>query len=354
VKDRLAWPLGVVLAIGWALLVLQQLCTGHGDAFDLTTAARGVLATLGLAEPLPGPSQAIAELRLWRAVCSGLVGASLALAGALLQGLFRNGLAAPSVIGVNAGASLGAAFAILAIGGYLPFLALDPAGSASRYLITGCAFVGAIATAALVLGIASAGGRISVPTLLLAGIAINACIGGVLALIQSLVFENWAVARALMAFTFGSLDDLKAWHAGIAGLGLLLAASVIPFVRQELDLFAAGEDDAHGLGVDVLRTKVLCLVAAAIATACAVAVAGHIAFIGLVVPHMIRLAVGPSHRRLLLLSVLGGAVFLCGTDLLQRTWLGDRQLQPGVLMAMIGGPFFLFLLIGNRRRISGW
>ena len=344
----------VALTATWILLVLLELATGRDGVGDLGEAARGALAVVGLADDLPGTRQTIAELRLWRVLSAGFVGAALALSGALLQGLFRNGLAAPTVLGVSAGASLGAAFAILAIGGYVPLLSLASTGGFAPYLITLCAFAGALATAVTVFAIGSAGGRVSVPTLLLAGIAINACIGGVLAFVQSLVFEDWEVVRALMAFTFGSLDDRKPYHVAMVGAGLLIAIAAIPFVATELDLFAAGEEDARGLGVDVRLTKVLTLGTATLATACAVAAAGHIAFIGLVVPHIVRLATGTSHRTLLILSALGGAVFLCATDLLQRVWLGEQRLQPGVLMSMVGGPFFLFLLIAQRRKVAAW
>ena len=134
--------LGVALALGWCLCVLQQLRTGHAELSGVGTALRGAFAAVGLAEPLEPRLQTIAELRLWRALTSGFVGASLALGGALLQGLFRNGLAAPTVLGVNAGASLGAAGAILWIGGYAP-IGLVFAPAATPYLITTCAFAGA-------------------------------------------------------------------------------------------------------------------------------------------------------------------------------------------------------------------
>jgi iron complex transport system permease protein len=352
-RARTAW-FAVLLALSFAAIVVGHLRTGADGIPDVATALRWVGAALGLCDPLGGSQQAIAELRLWRALCAGLVGAGLALAGALLQGLFRNGLAEPSVLGVNAGASLGASLAILVIGGYLPSVAAGSLGALSPYLITACAFLGALVTAIVVLAVASGGGRISVPTLLLCGIAINACIGGCLAAIQSLVFEDWEVVRALMAFTFGSFDDRKPYHVAMAGTGLALGLCAVPFVATELDLFAAGEEDAFALGVGVLRTKILVLVAAALTTACAIAAAGHIAFVGLVVPHIVRLCVGPSHRRLLVLSVIGGAVFLAATDLAQRAWLGTGRLQPGILMSMVGGPFFLWLLLHDRRRLLAW
>ncbi len=348
--------IALCLVIAWVVLFLLELRTGTTQQVDLSTAIDGILAKLGLADPTLEPRVAmIVELRLWRATCAGLVGASLALAGALLQGLFRNGLAAPSVLGVTSGATLGAALAILVIGGYGPSLIREAEGQATApYLITLFAFAGALATTGLVLVLASGRGRVSVPTLLLTGIAINACISGLLATIQSLMLEDYEVSRAMMAWTFGTLDDRKGYHVVMLVTGLTLACAVIPFVGKELDLFAGGEDDAQALGVDIRLTKGLCLAAAALCTACAVAVAGQIAFIGLVVPHLVRLVVGSSHPRVLPLSVLAGAVFLLGTDWVQRFFLDDKQLQPGVMMSLIGGPFFVFLLIKNRRSIEAW
>ena len=344
--------LAALLGATWVLFVVLQLHSGPADFPAGASPLRGAFAAFGLAAPLDDKFQVIAELRLCRALTSGTCGASLALAGALLQGLFRNGLAAPTVIGVNAGASLGAAGAILLLGGYGP--AWLQITAAAPFLIPIGALVGALGISALVIGVASIGGRISVPTLLLTGIAVNASVAGILAAIQSTVMEDWEVARALLSFTFGSFDDRQGQHVAMGLAGLLLSLAVVPFVASELDLFAAGEDDAMLLGVDVPRTKALALGASALATACAVAAVGQIGFIGLIVPHVLRMVVGVSHRWLLWLCPLGGAVFLTGTDLAQRAWFGDFRLQPGVVMALIGGPFFLLLLLRNRRIVSGW
>jgi iron complex transport system permease protein len=156
------------------------------------------------------------------------------------------------------------------------------------------------------------------------------------------------------SWTFGTLDDRTPVHVWIGLVGVGLAAAVIPFVALELDLFAGGEEDAETLGVDPGRIKLLALVAAALAAAVAVAVAGQIAFVGLVVPHLVRLTVGSSHRRLLPLCLVGGPVFLLGADVVQRWLLGGKALQPGVLMSLVGGPFFLFLLVRNKRALRAW
>jgi iron complex transport system permease protein len=344
---------GLVLAVVLAGLVPLSVSVGVAR-MEPGELLRGVLAALGAGPPLDPASQTIVALRTWRALTAAAVGAALALSGGLVQGLFRNPLASPSLLGVTGGASLGAAVAILLLGGYAPRGVLEHAGGAATLLVPLCSFAGALGAVLFVALLAAPRGRLSTPTLLLVGIAVNMCVAGVFAALQSLTLRDWEVSRAILAWTFGTLDDRSRLHALTAGAGLALGLCVVPFVARELDLMQGGEADAQALGVDVLRTKLLGLVAAALAAACAVAVAGQIAFIGLVVPHVVRLVCGRSHRSLLVLSGLAGAVFLLGTDVLQRALLGDLALQPGVTMSLIGGPFFLFLLARHRREVGAW
>lgn len=347
--------LGLGLLLALALCVLVLLAAGVGAApLGLARALQGILAWAGVGEPLAGNEQIIVELRTWRTLTACGVGAALALSGALVQGLFRNPLASPSLLGVTGGASLGAAIAILAVGGFAPSGLVEQAAGRAAVLVPTFAFVGALSAVLFVALLAAPHGRLSTPTLLLVGIAVNMCVAGAFAAIQSLSLREWEVSRAIMAWTFGTLDDRAPMHAVTVWLGLLVALSVVPFVARELDLFRGGEADAQALGVNVVRVKLVALAAAALAAACAVAVAGQIAFIGLVVPHVLRLVVGPSHRALLVLSALGGAVFLLGTDLASRSLLGEGVLAPGVTMSLIGGPFFLLLLIRHRRQVGAW
>ena len=345
----------MVLAVLVAVLFFLSLRLGWKWTFSPAEIMRGVGAELGLAAPLEGASrQVILGLRLHRAWTALAVGASLALSGSLLQGLFRNGLASPSVIGVTAGSVLGASFAIALVGGYGAGLVPLSTGFVTPALVSGAALVGALGTTWLVLSLASRGGRVSVPTLLLGGIALNTVVGGLLATLQSVTLRDFEVSRAILAWTFGTLDDRTPWQVTLAWGGLLLGLAVVPFVARELDLFATGEEDAAGLGVSVARVKWLVLLGATMPTACAVSVSGQIPFIGLVVPHIVRAVVGREHRRLLPVSALAGAAFLLGADLLNARLLRDLQLQPGVLMSLIGGPFFLVLLVRQRRRGMGW
>jgi iron complex transport system permease protein len=193
-----------------------------------------------------------------------------------------------------------------------------------------------------------------VPALLLTGIAVNTTIAGILALISSLALEDWEVSRALMAWTFGTLDDRSPLHVTTVWIGLLVAAAVVPFVAWELDLFQAGEEDARAQGVRTGRVRLLCVAGAALSAAAAVAVAGQIAFVGLFVPHVVRLISGRAHRAVLPLSMLLGAVFMLGVDTAQRALLGGHALQPGVTMALVGGPTFIVLLLASRREVDAW
>ena len=343
------------LAVGWAVLTFLSVRQGWKGALAPGEVVRGALAALGWGEGLDGTDQVIVVLRLRHALAAGAVGASLALAGALLQGLFRNGLASPSVVGVTAGSVLGACVAIALLGGYGAGLVPLAAGAAlTPALVTGFALVGAVAVTLGVVSLASTGRRLSVPTLLLAGIAMNTLVGGILAGLQSLTMKDHEVSRAILAWTFGTLEDRSAFQVGLVWSALVACAAVIPFVALELDLFAGGEEDADALGVDVGRVKMLVILAATLCTASSVSVAGQIPFVGLVVPHVVRSVCGASHRIVLPLSMLLGAVFLLGCDLVQRTWFPGSGVRPGVLMSLIGGPFFLVLLVRNRRTIASW
>lgn len=349
-----SWALGLFLL----LLVALVLGVRHGPTGsvpDFATAWRGVRATFGLAPALDGSLQVMVELRLWRGLTAAGVGAALGLAGALVQGVFRNGLASPSVLGVSGGASLGAIGALLLLGGYGPRLALDPgAGSSRLVLVPACAFVGAIVTVLVVYRLASARGRTSVPALLLVGLAMNTLLGGVQQLVQLLVVGDWDVSKSILLWTFGTLEDRVAWHAVVAWSGTACALLVTPFVAWELDLMQPGLEDAEALGVDTARVKLLALAGASLAAGAAVAVAGQIAFIGLVVPHLMRFALGASHRTLLWSSALCGACVLALADLVARALFVGIPMQPGVIMSLVGGPFFIWLLWSKRREIAVW
>jgi iron complex transport system permease protein len=345
------------LLLALCAALFESLRIGSTDASSNTAAVcRGAGAALGLCEPLPDAAQQwIVSLRLWRALTAAGVGAALGLSGAFVQGLFRNGLASPGVLGISGGASLGAFAAVLIVGGYGPNLVVGrDAAPSGLVLIPVFSFVGALCAGFVVYRLASTGGRVSVPALLLTGIAVNTFVGGLLQVIQLLVIGDWEVSKSILSWTFGTLTDRSGWHAATVWAAVAIAFVCVPFSAWELDLVQAGMEDAEALGVDTVRLRWIVLAAAALSAAAAVAVAGQIAFVGLVVPHLARLTTGVSHRSLLALSTLWGAVFLLSADLGTRLFLRDLALPPGILMSLVGGPFFVYLLWTKRREIGVW
>lgn len=341
--------LSVILVAAVAL----DLSIGSTGAWSPSETWAGLSGALGLGDGL-GPRQVVFELRLARVLTAIGVGAALAYAGALLQGIFRNDLAAPGVIGVSSGAALGASLAIFALGGYAGASALERVGAVAPIAVSLAAFVGAFASAALIVALSAVHGRPSVPTLLLLGIAINATWGGFLTLLQSVALADYDLVSALLTWSFGTLTDRLPVQVGVLWAALAVAVAAAPRIAWELDLLATGEDDAATLGVDVRRVKWFGLAAAALAAATAVAVAGQIGFIGLVAPHLVRGLVGRSHRTLIPACLLGGACLLVGADLLCWALPTAQRLPPGVVTSLVGGPFFFWLLWRNRRELSTW
>ncbi len=343
---RLAFALLALVVIA---LSVTSLSTGSSGRTHPAESFQLFLAWLSGAEGAGGFTSGelhVFELRFMRVLTAIGVGAALALSGALLQGVFRNDLASPSVLGLTTGASVGASLVLLLSGGLGP--SGLPAGALTPWVLTASAFASALGVAVLVAAVASRGGRVSVATLLLVGIATNATLGGLLTLVQRLALEDFEVARALIVWSFGTIDDrlVSQVVSLFSVLGLCLFA--VPFLATELDLFAGGEDDAAALGVHTTRVKLLALATASLAAAAAVAVSWQIGFIGLVVPHLLRRLVGRSHRVLLPACLLGGPCLLLGVDLLGRVAFARYDLPPGVLMSLIGGPFFFFLLLSSR------
>ncbi|MFF9505591.1 FecCD family ABC transporter permease [Streptomyces sp. NPDC014724] len=281
------------------------------------------------------------NVRLPRVVLALLVGASLGCAGALMQGVFGNPLAEPGVIGISSGAAVGAV-ASIALG--LNFL--------GNWTITVCAFAAGLATVLLVYTLSRSGGRTEVVTLILTGIAVNAFAGALIGL-----FVFFADNAQISQITFWQLGSLAqaTWPKVLAvlpcaALGLLMA----PLHSRRLDLLALGERPARHLGVDVERLRIVLVLVVALLTAAAVAVAGIISFVGLLVPHLLRMANGPGHRFLVPGSALGGALVLVVGDLAARTIAAPAELPLGVLTALFGSPFFFWLLRRTRRGQGGW
>ncbi|MFC4541701.1 vitamin B12 ABC transporter permease BtuC [Halosolutus amylolyticus] len=328
-------PLTVAMAILNAVVVPSSV-----------TAGSATIPGLGVAVPVPDVQYVplfsfdvpkthqiiVADVRLPRIALAATVGFALAAAGTVMQGFFRNPLADPSIIGVSSGAAAGAVAAIA-------FPLLVPFGSLHL-----SAFVGALVTAFLVYAIATEGGRTPVATLLLAGVAIQAFLG---ALISYMLVHSGESLRQAVIWMMGHLNNSSWSDVGFALPVAIVGVLVLGAYTRELNVLLLGEEDAYHLGVDVEQTKFLLLAIASIVTAAGVAVAGVIGFVGLVVPHMMRLIVGPDHRVLLPTSALAGASFLVATDTIARA--GPAEVPVGIVTAALGAPFFLFLL--TRREV---
>ncbi len=287
----------------------------------------------------PQYSAIILRVRLPRVLTGAIVGAALALAGVLMQGLFRNPLASPGILGVSAGGAVGAVLCIAA-------------GIAARNLwaLPLASFAGALATIGIVYALATYHGETPVATLLLAGIAMTALAGALTSLVLVISAQrSWDVAREILFWTMGGLDARRREHVALAGIPLIFAAGATTFLVRDLNIMLLGEEQARTLGVDTGRLKVATLAVASVATGAAVAVSGLIGFVGLIVPHAARLLVGPDHRRLVPASLFGGAVFLVTMDTIART-AAPAELRLGILTGALGAPFFLFLLVRYRRR----
>ncbi len=289
------------------------------------------------------------ELRVPRAALAAIVGASLAGAGVALQALLRNPLAEPFVLGVSGGAALGGTLVIVAA--TLAVRAFGPgaAGLASASPIAIGAVLGAAATAPLVFGLGRMGGRSGPETALLVGVVFNAFAGGVITVLRLLVPPEQA-AR-LLYWLLGTIGYESGRTIAVGGLAVGASLAALLALSARLNLLTLAEDEAAALGVHVERDRGLVFLAASAATGAAVALAGMVGFVGLVVPHLVRRVVGPDHRLLLPASVLFGAAFLVLADALARLAFLPLGTEPpvGAVTAFLGGPFFLWLLRRNAR-----
>ncbi|NVO25007.1 FecCD family ABC transporter permease [Donghicola mangrovi] len=339
--DSIAPRRAIALRVrGWLWVALIASCI-----LSLTTGATGVTlwdALVALLTPaeLPLSSKVVLwDIRLPRMLMAMVVGASLAVSGAVMQGLFRNPLADPGIVGVSAGAGTGAVVAIV-LGGAMPFAALGP------WLVPVAAAAGAWATIMVLYLIATRRGVTAIATLLLAGIAIAALAG---ALSGVLIYA--ADDTQLRDLTFWGLGSLAGatWTKLLAAGPLMLAglACARPLARG-LNGLALGEAAAHHIGLPVQRLKRLAILSTAAATGAAVAVSGGIGFVGIVVPHLLRLISGPDHEELLPNAALMGASLLLLADLISRVIVAPAELPIGIVTATLGGPFFLWLLLRGR------
>jgi iron complex transport system permease protein len=341
-------PFGVVLAgcaLTVALCLVAAVLLGPAEVpITLAQIARSLSHHL-LGAPLPpGEAMAVADAVIWQirvphALTAALVGALLGLAGVALQGLLMNPLADPYTVGVSSGAAVGAAVAeITGVGGLL-----------MGFGASALAFGGGMGALALVFAIARVGGRVSVQSFLLAGVIVGAMLWSLIPLLLTLAHRSEDLGR-IYAYLIGSIQGADWTRAALLAGFLLPVWAALRFSARDLNLMTLGEESAAHLGVEIERVKRSVLVVGALATAAAVASAGIIGFVGLVVPHAARGLVGPDHRRVLPLAALLGAALLTASDTVARVYL--NEMPVGVITSLIGAPVFCWIL--RRRRAAAW
>jgi iron complex transport system permease protein len=338
------WTLGL---LGILLLSTLIISVGVGPmSLSMSESLQVAIARLGLID-LSVPQHVVMvveSIRMPRTILGMLVGAALAVSGAAIQGLFRNPLADPGLIGVSGGAAF-AAVASIVLGGSMLKPLHDLLGI---YSLPMMAFLGGFITTLLVAWIANSRFGTSITTMLLAGIAINIVTGSGIGIFTYMADD--AMLRTLTFWQMGSLGGAT-WDS-VTAAATMIAVAVVLILRyaKSLNALLLGESEARHLGVDVSRIKVRVILLSALAVGAAVSVSGMIGFVGLVVPHIVRMSLGPDHRYLLPASALLGALFLLLADMLSRIVIAPAELPIGLITAIIGGPFFIGLIILQARK----
>lgn len=297
---------------------------------------------LGIPVTVTNPLEPEQEAVLWyirmpRILIGLMVGASLALAGAVMQGIFSNPLADPGIMGVSAGASLGAVIAIS--------LGLTSMG---MFYMPMFAFVGAFMAVSITILLTMRGGRVETATLLLAGVAINMLLGAFTSGILTLMNEYRL--REFLFWMVGGLDFRRWEHVFLAIGPFLIGTTILITLGRQLNVLVLGDTEAKALGVPVMLYRLIFLFLASFITATAVCVSGAIGFVGLIIPHIVRILVGPDHRVLLPVSALAGALFLIFCDTLGRVLAAPSEIRVGIMTALLGAPYFLYLLRRVRQK----
>lgn len=293
----------------------------------------------GMAAPNPD-YEIFVRVRVPRIILAALVGAALAGSGVIFQAMLRNPLADPYILGISSGAGLGAIIAVLSGFGWTLW---------GRSPIAVFAFMGALGTVWLVWGIGRITGKYHVTGLLLAGVVVNAFFSAVIMFLASIARSQQFYATVF--WLMGNMMEEDFFVLWIGGGGITAGLIALFLLSPQLNIISVGSQDARSIGIPVERVEFAAFALAAFITAVAVSLSGLIGFVGLVVPHAIRLVFGPDHRQLLPLSSLAGAMFLVVADTLARMIVAPAQLPVGIITAMVGGPFFLILLIKYSRKV---
>mgnify|MGYP000191620798 CR=1 FL=1 len=320
-----------ILAAVLCAVILLSLCLGQEPISPAR--AWGYIRDAFAGRGGDEPERIILLSLRWPRLLSGIIaGACLAVAGAVFQGLLRNPLAEPYILGVSSGAALGVAAGIilevhLLLGFYtIPFLAVG----------------GALFTMGLIYSLSRTGARFSMFSMILSGVIVNAIMSAAIMFIMSLSTDRQL--HSIVFWLMGRLDIADARLNGLVGAVGAAAMLVIYYYARDLNVMTLGEDDAHYLGVNVERVKRILFIAASALTACAVSISGIIGFVGLLVPHFARALVGPDHRLSYPVAAVTGAALLCVADIVARTAAAPTEIPVGVVTALVGGPFFLLIL----------
>lgn len=356
-------PSGSGLLAGLVVLALAMIIVAIGSGAVALSPAQVVRVLWQELSGAPDPALAgdrlvVVGIRLPRILLGFMVGAALAVSGALMQGLFRNPLADPGLAGVSSGAALAAALTIVLGQPLMAFMApllpagwSEGAGAAGPFvLLPIAAFGGGLLVTLLLYALSTRNGETRIATLLLAGVAIGALTGAVTGLLSYLSDDRQL--RDLTFWMLGSLGGATWDRLATVAPAILPVLVAVPFLARGLNALALGEAEAFHLGIDVQRIKRLTLLLVAVAVGAAVATSGVIGFVGLVVPHLLRLLHGPDHRTLLPAAALLGGALLVGADVLARIIVSPAELPIGILTALLGAPFFLWLLLARSRDLS--
>ena len=284
------------------------------------------------------------DIRLPRICLAILIGAILAISGAVMQGLFRNPLAAPSLIGVSSGASVGASVVIVLAGAWL-----QSNTALGLSLVAVGAFIGSFLVTVLVYRLSTSALGTSVTTMLLAGIAVSALAGAVSGLLS--YYADNEMLRQISIWQMGNLSTANWQRVLVLAVVAILVLSLFPRESKSLNALLLGESEARHLGIDVQQVKRKLILLTTLGIGTAVAIGGMIGFVGLIVPHIVRLLIGPDHRWLLPVSALAGGVLLLLADTIARIIIAPTELPTGILTAILGAPFFIMLLVQQRREL---
>lgn len=332
--------IGILPAMLVVLLVVLIAGTAIGavnvpffETFKIILKNMGLLKNAVFAE---GQEPIIFLVRFPRVLVAALAGTALAASGAVMQGMFRNPMADPGILGISSGAGMGAVLAIK-----LGLTAI------SIYLMPMFAFTGAFLAILVIYFLSYRKGRVPVLTLILSGIAVSTFIGAITNLILTLSYDYQV--KEFLFWATGGLDGRRWEHVQLVVVPILISVILMFLFSRDLNVLLMGEEQAKSVGLDPSKTRTILLLLVSIATASAVCVSGAISFVGLIVPHIIRLIVGPNHKILLPASAIGGAIFLVLCDLISRVVAIPYEIGVGIITALLGAPYFLFLLLRTRK-----